>query len=190
LENTTQIAKAVAKYPMIRHLASRFRLLNRFSLREVVSTDTIFSGVRAVSGFRYAQVFCGLTSHHMDVYGMESKSQFPDIYKEFIRDQGVPSGLHRDSATEQKSHIITQLNREYEVRESFAEKGYPNLNPVESQAIKWLKRAGERLLNHTGAPDFVWIWAYQYLALLIIGPQIEPYVGNAPTRNDMEFQLC
>jgi hypothetical protein len=29
-----------------------------------------------------------------------------------------------------------------------------------------LKRAGERLLNHTGAPDFVWIWAYQYLALV------------------------
>jgi hypothetical protein len=27
-------------------------------------------------------------------------------------------------------------------------------------------KAGERLLNHTGAPDFVWIWAYQYLALV------------------------
>jgi hypothetical protein len=131
LENSTQLAKAVTNYPKIRHLASRFRLLNRFRLREVVSTDTIFSSVRAVGGFRCAQVFYGLTSHRMDVYGMESKSQFPDIYKEFIRDQGVPSGIHRDNATEQKSHIITQLNREYEVRESFAEAGYPNQNPVE-----------------------------------------------------------
>jgi hypothetical protein len=58
------------------------------------------------------------------------------------------------------------LNREYEIKESFSETGYPNQNPVESQAIKWLKKAGERLLNHTGAPDFVWIWAYQYLALI------------------------
>jgi hypothetical protein len=102
----------------------------------------------------------------MDVYGMESKNQFPDVYKEFIRDQGVPSGLHRDNAPEQKSHVITQMNREFEVKETFAEAGYPNQNPVESQAVKWLKRAGERLLNQTGAPEFVWIWAYQYLALV------------------------
>jgi hypothetical protein len=91
LENSTQIAKTVSNYPMIRHLASRFKILNRFRLREVVSTDTIFSSVRAVGGARCAQVFYGLTSHHMDVYGMDSKSQFPDVYKEFIRDQGVPS---------------------------------------------------------------------------------------------------
>jgi hypothetical protein len=160
LENTTQIAKAVTNYPMIRHLTSRFKLLNRYRLREIISTDTIFSSVRAVGGTRCAQVFYGLTSHHMDVYGMDSKSQFPDVFRECIRDQGVPSGLHRDNATEQKSHIVTQLNREYEVKESFAEAGYPNQNPVESHAITWLKRAGERLLNHTGVPDFVWIWAY------------------------------
>jgi hypothetical protein len=86
--------------------------------------------------------------------------------KEFIRDQGVPSGLHRDNANEQRSGIVTQLNRDYEVKESLSEAGHPNQNPVESRAIKWLKRAGERLLNHTRAPDFVWIWAYQYLALV------------------------
>jgi hypothetical protein len=77
MENTTQIAKADTNYPMIRHLASRFKLLNRYRLREIVATDTIFSSVRAVRGARCAQVFYGLTSHHMDVNGMESKSQFP-----------------------------------------------------------------------------------------------------------------
>jgi hypothetical protein len=166
LENTTQLAKAVTNYPMIRHLSARFKLLNRFRLREVVSTDTIFSSVRAVGGARCAQVFYGLTSHHMDVYGMDSKSQVAEVYKEFIRDQGVPSGLHRDNAPEQKSKIISQMNRDLEVKESFSEVGYPNQNPVESQAIKWIKRAGERLMNQTGAPEFVWIWAYQYLALV------------------------
>ena len=166
LENTTQIAKAVSNYPMIRHLASRFRLLNKFRLREIVSTDTIFSSVQAIGGARCAQVFYGLTSHHMDVFGMDSKGQFSEVYKEFIRDQGIPSGLHRDNAPEQKSHVVTQLNRDYGIKESFAEAGYPNQNPVESKAIKWLKRAGERLLNHTGAPDYVWLWAYQYLALV------------------------
>ena len=97
---------------------------------------------------------------------MESKGQVAEVYKEFIRDQGVPSGVNRDNASEQKSKKITEMNREYEVKESFSETGNPNQNHVESQAIKWLKRAGERLLNHTGAPEFVWIWAYQYLALV------------------------
>jgi hypothetical protein len=128
--------------------------------------DTIFSNVRALGGARCVQVFYGLTSHHMDVYGMESKSQFPDVYREFTRDQGVPSCLHRNNATEQQRNIVTLHNRDYGVKESFAEAGNPNQNPVESHAIKWLKRAGERLLNHTRAPAFVWIWAYQYLALV------------------------
>jgi hypothetical protein len=68
----------------------------------------------------------------MDVYGMDSKSQFPDIYKEFIRDQAVLSELYPDNATKQRSRIVTQLDREYEVQESFSEVGYPNQNPVES----------------------------------------------------------
>jgi hypothetical protein len=53
-----------------------------------------------------------------------------------------------------------------EVKESFAEACNPKQNPVESNAIKWLKCAGERLFYHTGVPDSVWIWACQYLALV------------------------
>jgi hypothetical protein len=41
LDNTTQLAKAVFNYPLMRHLASRFKLLNRIRLRERVLTDTI-----------------------------------------------------------------------------------------------------------------------------------------------------
>jgi hypothetical protein len=33
-------------------------------------------------------------------------------------------------------------------------------------AIKWLKRAAERLMNHTGAPDFVAVYVFMYLALV------------------------
>jgi hypothetical protein len=83
---------------------------------------------------RCAQVFYGLASHHM-----ESKNQFPDVYKEFIRDQGLPTGLHRDNAAELKSRKISQLNLDYSVKESFAEAGNPNQNHVEVQAIKWIK---------------------------------------------------
>jgi hypothetical protein len=49
-------------------------------------------------------------------------------FKEFMKDQGVLSGLHRDNATEQKRHRITQINRDYEVKESFSEVGSRNQN--------------------------------------------------------------
>jgi hypothetical protein len=51
--------------------------------------------------------------------------------------------LHRDLASEQKESMVTKITREYVIKESFAEAGNPNQNPVQSQAIKWLKRAGE-----------------------------------------------
>ena len=93
---------------------------------------------------------------------MESKSQVPEVYQDSLRDEGVPSGLHRDQAPEQKETLITRINQEHNVQESFAEAGNPHQNPVESQAIEWLKRSGERLLNKTGAPDFLWREAYVY----------------------------
>jgi hypothetical protein len=88
------------------------------------------------------------------------------VYKRFIGDEGILSGLHRDLAPEQEESMITKINQEYGIKESFAEEGNPNQNPVESQAIKWLKHAGERLLNKTGAPDFLLLEAYEYLTLV------------------------
>ena len=196
LENTTQLAKAVTNYPMVRHMAARFKLLNRFRLNEIVAMDTVFARVMALFGFTCVQVFYGLTSHCIDVYGMKSKSEVPKVYRDFIREKGVPSGLHRDGAMEQKSNEIIQLNREFEVKDSWSEPRYPNQNPVEALAIKWLKKAAERLLNHTGAPEIVWVFAFLYLALVnnwTADPTlrwITPHEKRYGTTPDISALLC
>jgi hypothetical protein len=41
LENTTQYAKAVSNYPMVKHMVARFKMLNRYRLDEVVLNTTI-----------------------------------------------------------------------------------------------------------------------------------------------------
>lgn len=58
---TTQISKAILRFPMRRHIKDRFPFLNRIRLREVVATDTMFSNCRAIGGYTCAQVFYGLT---------------------------------------------------------------------------------------------------------------------------------
>jgi hypothetical protein len=59
---------------MIHHLALRFKLLNCFHLEEIVSMGTVFMAVIGLHKWSCAQVFYGLKSHMINVYGMESKA--------------------------------------------------------------------------------------------------------------------
>jgi hypothetical protein len=133
LENTTQYVKAVSNYPMVKHMVARFKILNRYRLDEVVSMDTVFSSVQAHEESPCAQVFYGVSIHMINVYGLEAKAQAIDAYRDFMKDEGVPSTLHRDGAAEQSSHAFIRLNREMEVRDTFSEPGNPQQNPVESR---------------------------------------------------------
>jgi hypothetical protein len=164
LENTTQHAKAVSNYPMVKHMVARFKMLNRYRLDEVVSMDTVFATVQAHDKSNCAQVFYGVTSHMINVYGLQSKAQAIEAYRDFMKAEGVPSILQRDGAAEQRSQAFIQLNREMEVKDTFSEPGNPQQNPVESHAIRWLKKASQRLMNWVGAPDELWLAAFLYLA--------------------------
>jgi hypothetical protein len=140
LENTTQLAKAIVNAPMTRHLASRFKRLSRFRLRETVCTDTIFS--------------------------MRAKSEMPLTYQDCMREEGIPSCLHSDGAAEQKCKKVKSLNQEYLVKESYSEPYHPWQNPVETQCIKWLKKTSHLMMDRVGSPDFVWLDAMIYVALV------------------------
>ena len=99
IQATTQLAKMIIRYPMRRHMKSRTPHLNVHRLGEVVSTDTMFSNCRSIyDNYTCAQVFFGLTTHIINIYGMKTKGQFPDAYRDFIRDNGSPSILRRDNA--------------------------------------------------------------------------------------------
>ena len=107
LKRTTQAAKAIVYFPLVRHVASRFAWMNRFRLREKVSTDTMFSNCTAIGGATCAQVFYGTTSCIANVYGMKSKSEFPQVYSDFLRNEGIPTVLRRNNAPEEQSATVT-----------------------------------------------------------------------------------
>ena len=164
LEKTTQLAKMVIRNPMRRHIKSRAPHLNVHRLNETVSTDPIFVNTKSVfHGYSCAQVFYGLKSHCINIYGMKSKGEFPVIYRDFIRDHGCPSILRRDNAKEEKSEEVMKIHRELYVGDQFCEPYNPQQNPVELRAIRWLKEQVPVLLQRTGAPDEFWFLAAQYL---------------------------
>ena len=66
-----------------------------------MSTDTYFASVHDVSSAMCMQAFVGLCSLFINVYGMTQKSQMPDVYNNFIRQEGVPIILRCDNAVEQ-----------------------------------------------------------------------------------------
>jgi hypothetical protein len=119
--------------------------------------DTLFSSCQGVTGQLCAQIFYGLSSHMMNVYGMQPKVEVPSVYKDFIREEGIPSILHRDGAKEQASEKMAAINRDFIVKDSFPEPNSPWQNLVEARAIWWLKDTSCVLMDCQGAPDIVWL---------------------------------
>ena len=165
LDVTTQNAKMILRTPLRRHIKSRLGFMQAKRLDETVSTDPMFANCKSLgSGYTGAQVFYGLKSTQIDVYGFHRKGEFPHIYRDFIREQGAPSALRRDNAKEEHSAAVDEIHRELLIKDQFCEPYHPQQNTVESRAIKYLKDHVHVLLDRTGAPDNAWFHAAQYLA--------------------------
>jgi hypothetical protein len=165
LENTTQLAKMIVRFPMRRHIKSRFKWANVTRIQETVSTDPMFSNVKsAFDGFIGAQVFYGCTSHNINIYGIHSKSDFHKVYRDFIREHGAPAVLRRDNAHEENTLAVQETHRELLIKDEFIEPKHPQQNPVESRAIKWLKETSLVMMNRLGVPAPMWFYMSKYLA--------------------------
>ena len=99
----------------------------------------------------------------MAFLGFKKKSDFPDIYRDYIRTHGAPSALCRDNALEEQSKAVDTIHRELYIKDEFSEPHNQQQNPVESRVIKYIKDHVHTLLDRTGAPDTTWFCATVYL---------------------------
>jgi hypothetical protein len=88
LENTSQLARTILRFPMQRHIKARFPWLHCNRLRETVATDTYFTNAHAMGGATCAQVFFGVKSHMISIFGMKLESEMPEAYINFICEEG------------------------------------------------------------------------------------------------------
>ena len=98
LENTTLLAKQLFHHPGKKFVKSRYPQLNRKRIYEVISTDTIFSSVKAFTGEEAAQIFVGNESAYMNVFGLMSEAGGATAFEDFIRTEGAPLGVRRDNS--------------------------------------------------------------------------------------------
>jgi hypothetical protein len=164
LENTTQLACTIWRFPLRKHVKARFPFLNHVRLAESVSMDTIFAVVPAIGRCTCAQIFYGITSHMINVYGMKAESEVPKAYQDFMHNEGIPSLLRRDMSKAQMSDKISTLNCDNIVKDAWSEPYHQQQNPVEINAVWWLKTNMQVLMDRSGAPDSEWLTCIEYLA--------------------------
>ena len=76
-DKTTQWAVASTRYPMRKHVKSRFPVFNIPRQSEEVATDTIFSDTPAIDSFvTMAQIVVGKRTLVTDVYPLKSQNFF------------------------------------------------------------------------------------------------------------------
>ncbi len=150
---------------MRRHVKSQADYLNKPRLHETVGTDTMFSSVRDVSGAWCAQVYWGLSSYMINVYGMKKESEMPERNDDFIRHEGAPSILRSDNSRVQRwSKTLLRRLRRLLIGVEYTEPYHPQQNPTKMQAIRWLKSAVKVVRARTGAPENLWFQAMEYMA--------------------------
>ena len=164
LEATTQLAMLSNKFPMRRHLSSLFPWLNRKHIDETIATDTIFSNVTNIGGYTCAQVYYGLTSHMINVFGLKTESENDDSLKDFLRQEGIPPIMRSDNAKSEKWGGWLETLRNFLIKAEHSEPHNQQQNPCELRAVKWLKEHAKIMMRRTGAPAIVWFQAIKYLA--------------------------
>ena len=125
--------------------------------------DHVAYNVPSIDGYTMAQIFYGLVSRRRWVYPMKSESEFPEVFKDFIRDVGIPLILRRDDAKSELSEAVKDTQRKYVIKDGWSEPECQWQNPVELNGVRYLKEHAEILMNRTGAPECMWLLAMQHI---------------------------
>ena len=104
-----------------------------------------------------------MTSKSLFVAGMKTESEFPDVYLDFIRQNGIPSALRCDNAKSEMSQRVKIIHCDLVIADQWTEPHSPWQNPAELNRVKYLKSHAQVLLDRTGAPDSMWFLAQDYL---------------------------
>ena len=180
LKVTTQLAKNHVRLPLRHHFKSRFPQLNKNRLRETYSTDTIFSSVPAINTNETCmQIFCGKVSKFSRGYGMKSENQGVQALEDFVTEVGAPYRMLNDNAKMEISSAWKQVLRKYNIERCTTEPYHPHQNPVERR-IQDIKKVALSILDHTGAPESLWLRATKYAILLLNHTATKSIGGMTP----------
>jgi hypothetical protein len=83
-----------------------------------------------------------MTSKTVFVAGMKTESEFPDVYLDFIWQNGISAALQRDNAKSEMSQRVRQIHRDLVIADKWKKPQSPWQNPAELNCVKYLKSPG------------------------------------------------
>ena len=159
---------------MRHHIESRFPSANINHLPDTVSYDILFSdtpaaddGIPGHAGCTMLQFFYAKPSQFVYGVPLGRKADVPSAVKDFIRRWGAPAVFLSDSAAENKSKDIQDIECNFNVsRHHYSEPGYQNQNWVERK-IGDIKNMVNNIMDITGTPACYWLICTMYVISLL-----------------------
>jgi hypothetical protein len=79
----------------------------------------------SIEGYHCAQIYFGMPSKMLYVSGMNTESEFSDVYLDFIRKYGISSTLRRDNAKSEMSQRVKDIHRDLIIADQWTEPHSP-----------------------------------------------------------------
>ena len=162
---TTQHIKddpAQSRMIMRDHYVARLLPLRPHRISDTCYTDTFFSSVKSVRGYKCFQLFSLKESKFDTTYLMKAKSQAFDALGDYVRYYGAPNLLIHDEAKEMKSNKWLDFVRKYAIPEHTSEPYHQNQNLAERRGGD-IKTGLWFLLLKSEAPVTYWCYALTFL---------------------------
>ncbi|CAB9530120.1 unknown protein [Seminavis robusta] len=160
---TTAYGGINSHFPMRNQVQSMNPVLQRRRLPEGFATDTFFSTVTSYEGYNAYQIFYGLDSHSIFVYGLGSEKDGPNALLDFFKQVGVPPSILRDNSKMQMGKVWTDYMRRYWSKDKFTQPYKPSQNRAEF-GIGVCKGSVTKMMITTGCAPQAWAKAIQHAA--------------------------
>ena len=107
-----------------------------------------------------------LTSRKITVIGMKKKSEFFEVYQDFMRKRGIPHTLRQDNAKSEMSEKVLNLQCDMFIADKHTEPYIPLQNSAEKGGVRFLKLHAEVLMNRFGCPNYLWYTCHDYICTI------------------------
>ena len=166
IANTTQMVQTLqseTREYMRDHYKTRVWALRPKRINDTLYSDTFFSSIPSIRGFKCFQLFAYKASAYVVIHLMRRKSQAPETYEDVIRHHGAPNRTVTDNAKELIGHKWTSINRKYCIESGFTVPHHQHQNYAEGQGGNFKLRL-IKLFHHTPhAPIAYWCYAASFL---------------------------
>jgi Reverse transcriptase (RNA-dependent DNA polymerase) len=164
LRATTQAGVRNVLAPTERKLRQRTDHLKFPTLRGRTYTDTMFSNLPSIRGYKAAQVFTnGSGFDHF--YPIESKGDANDGLLEYVKEVAIPQILVSDGSKEQTASKFAETCKKYHVRRQLTVPHSPWQNMAEA-SIRELKQGIRMAMRRTNSPKALWCYCGKWVAAI------------------------